>query len=243
MQPHVSQNFHFTGAPSHFGPFKPPRSMSDSAQEDQMSSPPASIESNQYVTIDSPDELPRTEKRILWTQEEDVKMMSSWLHNSTDPTIGADRKNEQYWNDVVGTYNETTPSIRRRNAKQIKDRFHKVNRWTDLFHSAWVKARKIYTSGYNDQMWIEKAQALYIADNKEKEPKLGPFVLMNVWYAVRNEAKWITYNTGLKNARKKKSSDKEMEGGDVGQLDNDELEEPGRPMGQKRAKKAALEKK
>nr|CAB3483948.1 unnamed protein product [Digitaria exilis] len=116
----------FFGAPSHFGPFKPPQSMSDSAQEDQMSSPPASVESNQYVTIDSPDELPRTEKRILWTQEEDVKMMSSWLHNSTDPTIGADRKNEQYWNDVVGTYNETTPSIRRRNVKQIKDRFHKV---------------------------------------------------------------------------------------------------------------------
>ena len=38
--------------------------------------------------------------------------MSSWLFNSTDPSIGADRKNEQYWTDVEATYNETTPSHR-----------------------------------------------------------------------------------------------------------------------------------
>ena len=62
--------------------------------------------------------------------------MSSWLFNSTDSTIGtidADRKNDQYWTDVEATYNETTPSYRRRNAKQIKDRFHKVNKWSDIF--------------------------------------------------------------------------------------------------------------
>ncbi|XP_025808074.1 uncharacterized protein LOC112886393 [Panicum hallii] len=221
-------------------PFKPPRSMEDSPPEKQISTPPASMEN--YVNVDSGDELPRTKKRILWTQEEDVRMMSSCLHNSTDPSIGADRKNEQYWNDVADTYNETTPSHRRRNAKQAKDRFHKVNRLTDLFHSAWVKARRIFTSGYNDQMWIEKAHVFYIEDNKDKGQKLGPFVLMDVWYAVRNEAKWITHNIGLKEARKKKSSDKEKEGEDVDHMDVDELEDPPRPMGQKRAKKAALEK-
>ncbi|CAN6238539.1 unnamed protein product [Urochloa humidicola] len=185
------------------------------------------------------DELPRTEKRILWTQEEDVRMMSSWLLNSTDSSVGADRKNEQYWYDVADTYNETTPSHRRRNWKQAKDRFHKVNRWTDLFHSAWVKARRIFTSGYNDEMWIEKAHVFYIEDNKKQ--KLGPFVLLNVWKVVRNEAKWKTYNLNLKEARKIKSSDKEKEGEDADHMDVDELEGPPRPMGQKRAKKAALE--
>nr|CAB3461512.1 unnamed protein product [Digitaria exilis] len=43
-----------------------------------------------------------------------------------DSSMGADRKNEQYWTDVEVTYNETTPSHRARNAKQIKDRFHKI---------------------------------------------------------------------------------------------------------------------
>ncbi|CAO1943520.1 unnamed protein product [Urochloa humidicola] len=52
-------------------------------------------------------------------------MMSSWLLNSTDSSVGADRKNDSYWTDVEATYNETTPSQRKRNAKQIKDRFHK----------------------------------------------------------------------------------------------------------------------
>jgi len=127
--------------------------MQDFQSEEELSTP-ISAKDNTYVNVDSGDEVPRTEKRIFWSQEEDVRMMSSWLLNSTDPTVGADRKNEQYWGDVESTYNETTPSHRRRNAKQIKDRFHKVNKWTDLFHSAWLKARMIYTSGYSDQMWI-----------------------------------------------------------------------------------------
>ena len=155
--------------------------------------------------------------------------------NSTDSTIGADRKNEQYRADVEATYNETTPSHRRRNAKQIKDRFHKVNKWTDLFHSAWLKARMIYTSGYNDQMWIEKAHVFYIKDNEKLN--LGPFVLMDVWNILKTEAKWITYNNGLKAARKRKGSGKENEGEDSRAIDVDELEEQPRPMGQKKAKK------
>nr|CAB3491208.1 unnamed protein product [Digitaria exilis] len=208
--------------------------MQDSPQEEQISTPPASNDKKQYVVVDSGDELPRTEKRILWTQHEDVKMMSSWLHNSTDPSMGADRRNEQYWYDVAETYNETTPNSRKRNAKQIKDRFNKVNGLTDLFHSAWVKARRIFTSDCNDQMWIDKAHVFYIEDNKDKEQKLGPFVLMDIWHAVGNEAMWITYNIGLKEACKKKSSVNGKEGTDV--------QQPGRPMGHKIAKKAKLEK-
>ncbi|PVH34735.1 hypothetical protein PAHAL_7G019400 [Panicum hallii] len=181
------------------------------------------------------EEAPRTEKRIFWSQEEDVRMISSWLLNSTDPTCGADRKNEQYWSDVEVTYNETTPSHRARNAKQIKDRFHKVNRWTDLFHSAWLKARMIYTSGYNDLMWIEKAHVFYIEDNKKLN--LGPFVLMEVWNTVKNEAKWITYNNGLKAARKRKGPGNEKEGEAEDHTDVDELDDQPRPMGQKLAKK------
>ncbi|RLM74683.1 uncharacterized protein C2845_PM15G18960 [Panicum miliaceum] len=175
--------------------------------------PNSSMENNKYINVDSGDEVARTEKRILWTQEEDVRLMSSWLHNSTDPSIGADRKNEQYWGDVVETYNNTTPSHRRRNAKQAKDRWHKINKWTDLFHSAWLKARRIYTSGHNDQMWIDKAHHFYVEDNKLL--KLGHFVLMDVWYVVRNEPKWITYNNGLKEARKSKTSDNGNAGADT----------------------------
>ncbi|TVU48737.1 hypothetical protein EJB05_00008, partial [Eragrostis curvula] len=184
-------------------------------------------DNNKYVNADSGEEAPRT-------QDEDVRMMSSWLINSTDSTCGADRKNEQYWADVEVTYNETTPSHRARNAKKIKDRFHKVNKWTDLFHSAWLKARMIYTSGYNDQMWIEKAHIFYLEDNKNLN--LGPFVLMEVWNTVKTEAKWVTYNSGLKSARKRtatKGSDNEKEGEAGAHIDLDEVEDQPIPMGQK----------
>ncbi|KAF0929092.1 hypothetical protein E2562_015202 [Oryza meyeriana var. granulata] len=185
-----------------YAPFKPPQPIDNPTAVEEISTP------------DSGDDLPRTEKRIIWTQEEDVRLMSSWLYNSTDPSIGADRKNEQYWNDVVETYNETIPSHRRRNAKQAKDRWHK--------------------------MWIEKAHTFYIKDNEEL--KLGYFILMNVWYAVRDEAKWITYNKGLKQARKRNKSDNGANEGET-EADLEEVKELPRPMGQKKAKKAAQDKK
>ncbi|KAF0931009.1 hypothetical protein E2562_038673 [Oryza meyeriana var. granulata] len=228
IQPHLSQNFDFVGGPAQYAPFKPPQPIDNPTAVEEISTP------------DSGDDLPRTEKRIIWTQEEDVRLMSSWLYNSTDQSIDANRKNEQYWNDVVETYNETTPSHRRRNAKQAKDRWHKVNKWIDLFYNAWLKARRIYTSGYNEQMWIEKAHTFYIKDNEEL--KLEHFVLMNVWYAVRDEAKWITYNKGLKQARKRNKSDNRVNEGEI-EADLEEVEEIPRPMGQKKAKKVAQDKK
>ncbi|RLN23232.1 hypothetical protein C2845_PM07G09640 [Panicum miliaceum] len=244
IQPNVSQHFNFVGEPSPFAPFKPPQSTEDFQSEEEFSNPISSGD-NTYVNVDSGDEAPRTKKQIFWTQEEVVRMddnlyllylqMSSWLLNSTDSTIGADRKNDQYWTDVEAMYNETTLSQRKRNAKQIKDPFHKVNKWTDLFHSAWLKARMIYTGGYNDQMWIEKAYVVYIKDSEKFN--LGPFVLMEVWNTVKTEAKWIAYNTGLKAARKRKSSGKEKEGEDSSHIDVDELDEQPIPMGQKAAKK------
>jgi flagellar biosynthesis GTPase FlhF len=90
-------------------------------------------------------------------------------------------------------------------------------------------------------MWIDKAHVFYVEDNKKL--KLGHFVLMDVWYTVRNEAKWVTYNNGLRQARKRKGSDKESEGEDLDNPDFEDIAEIPRPMGQKKAKKLAHEKK
>ena len=92
----------------------------------------------------------------------------------------------------------------------------------------------VYTSGYNDQMWIEKAHVFYIKDNEKLN--LGPFVLMDVWNILKTEAKWITYNNGLRATRKRKGSGKENEGEDSRAIDVDELEEQPRPMGRKKLK-------
>jgi len=155
------------------------------------------------------------------------------LKNSTDSSVGANRNNEHYWDDVVKSYNRTIPSHRKSNTKQAKDRWHKINRWIDLFECAYLKARRLFTSGYSDQMWIDAADKFYLVDNKKA--KLGPFVLKNVWKICREVPKWKTYNEDLRNARKRKSYHIE---GEV-EEDDDIEEMPERPIGQKAAKKAA----
>ena len=61
IQPNLSQQFNFVG---------------DQNQSEDDFSTPISARNNKYVNVDSGDETPRTEKRIFWTQEEDVRMVS-----------------------------------------------------------------------------------------------------------------------------------------------------------------------
>jgi hypothetical protein len=76
--------------------------------------------------------------------------------------------------DVIKAYNKDTPPQRKRNAKQAKDRWHKISRWCDLFESDYLKARRVLTSGYSDQMWMDTAGGFYL------DHKLGPFMIKNV---------------------------------------------------------------
>jgi hypothetical protein len=90
----------------------------------------------------------RTEKRIMWNVDEEVRLMSAWIEHSTNSTCGADKGGGQYWSEVVATYNKTTPANKRRTAKQCMDRWHKVNKFTDLFECSYVKACRVFISGY-----------------------------------------------------------------------------------------------
>ncbi|KAG2562349.1 hypothetical protein PVAP13_8KG314100 [Panicum virgatum] len=202
-QPH---NFHLVGAPIYNSPLNRPLSNNDNDNEVEIL----------FGQPDNDNDNVRTEKRIMWTAEEDLRLMSAWIEHSTDSTCGADKGGNQYWGE------------------QCKDRWHKINRWTDLFECAYVKARNVFTSGYSDQMWIDAAHQFYV-DNKEA--KLGPFVLIEVWKTCREVSKWKTYNEELRNAHKRKSF--HLEGSSQ---ENDEIydEMPKRPMGQKAAKKATL---
>ncbi|RLN30554.1 hypothetical protein C2845_PM05G12730 [Panicum miliaceum] len=51
----------------------------------------------------------RTEKRLLWTKEEDLKLVSAWLNNSNDPIQANYKKNDQYWKDVTAVLNSSIP--------------------------------------------------------------------------------------------------------------------------------------
>jgi hypothetical protein len=139
---------------------------------------------------------------------------------------GNNKKSEKYWQDVADEYNLSTAANRVRTRSQVKERWHKVNQWTHMFNDCWIKARRLFTSGYSDQMWIEKPQKFYEADNNGSH-----FVHMEVWHMVRNQAKWIAYNEKSHNKRKVTENNTTLE------EDGAEDFDLPRPMGQKAAKK------
>jgi hypothetical protein len=67
----MSHNHHLVGGPSLFVPFKPSRPFSTSPSNEETTTPHSSP-----VNVDSRDEVVRTVKRILWTQDEDVRLVS-----------------------------------------------------------------------------------------------------------------------------------------------------------------------
>ncbi|XP_040383575.1 glutathione S-transferase T3-like [Oryza brachyantha] len=66
--------------------------------------------------------------RMLWTKDEDRRLVGAWLNNSNDPIHSNYKKNDQYWKEVVAAYNSATPQNRARQLKHIKDRFGRIKK-------------------------------------------------------------------------------------------------------------------
>ncbi|KAL6840948.1 hypothetical protein ACP4OV_012778 [Aristida adscensionis] len=135
------------------------------------------------------DECTRTEKRLSWTKEEDLRLVSAWLNNSNDPIQSNYKKNDQYWNGVAAVYNSTTPKNRARLVKQIKDRFARIKKRVAWFCGSWKEANALWASGESDVDLMERALKTY----EEEHKKDGPFMFKHCWDVLRKEPKWDAY--------------------------------------------------
>ncbi|KAL6638489.1 hypothetical protein ACP70R_023984 [Stipagrostis hirtigluma subsp. patula] len=70
----------------------------------------------------------RTKKRLSWTEEEDLILVSAWLSHSNDPNKLNYKKNEQFWEAVTAVYNNKVRKERSRKVKQVKDHFEKIKK-------------------------------------------------------------------------------------------------------------------
>ncbi|CAL4997861.1 unnamed protein product [Urochloa decumbens] len=77
----------------------------------------------------------RSDRRLNWSNEEDIRLVSALLHNSIDPIDGNDKKADQYWSDVTSTYNSTT--------KGEPEAISAIGEKLDKFIDATTKAEKI----------------------------------------------------------------------------------------------------
>ncbi|KAF8721789.1 hypothetical protein HU200_022970 [Digitaria exilis] len=135
------------------------------------------------------DDCARTEKRLLWTKEEDLRLVSAWLNNSNDPIQANYKKNDQYWNGVAAVYNSSTPNNPARLPKQIKDRFGRIKKRVAWFCASWKEANVLWASGESDVNLMDRALKIY----EEEHKKDGLFIFKHCWDVLRKEPKWDAY--------------------------------------------------
>ncbi|XP_004986366.1 glutathione S-transferase T3 [Setaria italica] len=146
----------------------------------------------------------RTERRMIWTSDETMRLVSAWLKNSNDPIKGNRKRNDQYWGALTSMFNSTTPSDRIREVKQLKEQWHRVNRTANAFQGSWIKVQRLRASGESDEQVMDKAMAFYEEDFEE-----GQFKLIACWKALRDQPKWHAYNEDLNESNKRKNSESE----------------------------------
>ncbi|CAL5021173.1 unnamed protein product [Urochloa decumbens] len=182
-------------------------------------------DAHETIHIDGDETLEpgRTDRRLNWSHEEDVRLASAWLHNSLDPVDGNCKKSDKYWADVTDTYNSTTPSTRRRNRNQLKIRWDRIKKPVTEFHGSWVRASRVFQSGESDDQRTDQALQIYASEHNDK-----PFLLQHIWRVVRHERKWAAY---VKKLNKEKCSSA-MQANVVNVEDSPKE----RPIGHKKAK-------
>ncbi|CAN6302529.1 unnamed protein product, partial [Urochloa humidicola] len=179
----LPENSHFVGGPSTRG-----------------TPSPIDIDGDETINSDGDDVLEpaRTDKRLNWSHEEDIRLASAWLQNSLDPVDGNGKKSDKYWADVTDTYNSTTPSNRRRNRNQLKIRWDRIKKPVSEFHSCWVRTTRVFQSGESDDQRTDQVLQIYASEHNDK-----PFLLQHIWRVVRHERKWAAY---VKKLNKEKGS-------------------------------------
>ncbi|KAF2944408.1 hypothetical protein DAI22_02g140200 [Oryza sativa Japonica Group] len=126
----------------------------------------------------------RSEKRLNWSNEEDIRLASAWLHNSFNSIDGNDKKSNQYWLDVTATYNNTTKSNQR------------IKKPVSEFNGFYARITKIHQSGMSEDQKMDQAFQLYASEHNDKR-----FTMVHVGRILRHEKKWSTY---LKKIKKEK---------------------------------------
>jgi len=113
---------------------------------------------------------------VLWTKDEDRRLVGAWLNNSNDPIHSNYKKNDQYWKEVAA-YNSGTSKNRARQLKHIKDLFGRIKKRVAWFCGSWKETNALWASGESDVDLMDKELKLYEEEHKND----GPFMFMHCW--------------------------------------------------------------
>ncbi|WVZ64367.1 hypothetical protein U9M48_013892 [Paspalum notatum var. saurae] len=123
-------------------------------------------------------------RRLAWTEQDNMRLLSAWLNNSIDPIDGNCKKGEVYWKQVANEYNDNSPVDRRRKAANCKDHWGKTNRKLVHFNGIWCRLKAAYASGRSDDQLMDEAHQVYRSETSKC------FTLVYLWRVVHNQPKW-----------------------------------------------------
>lgn len=102
----------------------------------------------------TPEDTPaQRRERKKWTPADDEVLISAWLNTSKDAIVGNDQKSGTFWNRVQEYY-AASPHVIAGGLKtehnHCKQRWHKINDWTNKFCGAFAAAERRMTSGQSE---------------------------------------------------------------------------------------------
>lgn len=204
-------------------PFSPPESSSPYLAQ----TPPN--QQNQTSPIFLREEA--SEKKVKWSKEATVVLISAWLNTSKDSIVGYDQTSSHFWDRIAEYFNLNYKDGQTRTTQKCKDHQNKIDQKVARFNGCYKRVQEAHHSGWSEELVLENVQDLYKSENKNSS-----FQPLDCWRLLRNEPKWNTMleTPGTKKAKVfglyTSSSSSPID------LNDFEVSEE-RPIGQKMAKK------
>jgi hypothetical protein len=139
--------------------------------------------------------------RMYWSEEDNLRLISSWINNSNDPIDGNSKSGPRYWKQVADEYNMHAPKGKKRTPTQCKNHWNTTSALISKFHGCWVDISNTYASGRSDQQLMEMVHEEY----KRVKQTDKPFPFEYWWRVVKDEPKWLNRDVAavIRNKRNK----------------------------------------
>ncbi|GJR76277.1 glutathione S-transferase T3-like protein [Tanacetum coccineum] len=204
----------------------------------------------QKRTIQS-DDAPR---QVAWTNEEEIALCKGWVYVSENSSVGNTRKDVGFWCEVLQYMESKTNQYGRRTYDMVNGKWKTVRPAVVRFCGVYGNVlRRLQESGASDEDYYAMALVDYEAETGTT------FKLRHCWEILKGSPKWMQSEVpkfaaksgeGSKRYKTSGSSSFNIESGEasinlnanVGDDEEDEVQEIRRPIGRDKAKDVAKKK-
>ncbi|CAI8586412.1 unnamed protein product [Vicia faba] len=150
------------------------------------------------VGIEKEESRPVKKKaREVFSRDEDILLIQSWLNVSNDSIVGVDQKAESFWLRITTNYNEYRGQSREKLCGQLKSRWHRINGLVQKFVGCYKQAVNGKKSGTSEKDILAAAYEFLSQDEST------PFNLEYAWRLLKDEPKWMGASTENSSKRTK----------------------------------------